>query len=62
MFPEQRVAFIQSQIICAMAEMEAMKIENLGEVKRWSADDFRAVPDRFGLGHNAVIGYLMEGQ
>lgn len=58
MNPEQQVAFIQSQIVCALAEMEAMRIENFGEVKKWSADDFRNIPYRFGIGHNDVIGFF----
>jgi hypothetical protein len=61
---EERVAFIQSQIACMMAEMEAMKAENAaaalaGQFPVHGSGAFEALPDRFGLGHNAVISYLM---
>jgi hypothetical protein len=58
-----RVAFIQAQTVCAIADIEAMKATNRrrrleGGPDYYKAADFRAVPDKFGLGHNAVIQYL----
>lgn len=61
-----KVAFIQAQTVCAMAEIEAMKAANRvrqdqGYSDAYGEDDFRQVPDNFGIGHNAVIEYLRGG-
>lgn len=58
MNPEQQVAYIQSQILCAQAEIEAMKVDNLTGVKMWSSDDFRNIPYKYCLHHNDVIGFF----
>ncbi len=62
---EQRIAFINSQIVCAMAEIEGMKAENHGRVHRGEAiayvdEDFFGIVDKFGLSHNRVIMYLSD--
>lgn len=58
MYPEQQVAFIQSQIVCAQSEIAAMQAENLLEPGKWKGQDFRDVPLRFGLDHNAVVSFF----
>jgi len=63
MNPEARVAYIHSQTICAMAEIEGMKADNLqkqirGEYPIYGKEDFENVPARFGVHHNQVIEYL----
>lgn len=65
MTPDQAAAFIQSQTVCALAEIEAMKSENrMRQIQDHSPayDEaaFRAVPDEFGIGHNAVVGMIRE--
>jgi hypothetical protein len=58
-----RVAYINAQVACALARIEGMKAENVhylqnnGRVK-YGEDAFNAVPDEFGISHNAVISYL----
>lgn len=66
MTPEQAAAFVIAQAACAVAEMEAMKRGNAdAEFCRaetgaprfppYSADDFRAVIDKYCIGHNSVL-------
>lgn len=60
---EARVAFIHSQIICALAEIEGMKADNLqkqirGEYPIYGKEDFENVTLRYGIHHNGVIEYL----
>ena len=63
MTPEQQAAFIHSQTACMLAEMEAMKAANVarevqGHSYAYGEDEFRALPDRFGLGHNTVVTFF----
>lgn len=58
-----KVAFVQTQAVCALAEIEAMRADNmqrqaLGESMAWGFDDFIAVRDRYLIGHNAVIDFF----
>lgn len=58
-----RIAFIQSQVACAMAEIEAMKAANQaceyrGESQDYTEQDFRNIESKYMIGHNAVIEYL----
>ncbi len=60
MTPEQAAAFVQSQTACALAEIEAMKAANVsrdqqGHSHAYGEEAFLAVPDQFGIGHNAVV-------
>ena len=59
---EKRIAFIQSQTACALADIEGMKAENaqFPENQQYGKDDFFAIPDRYGISHNAVIEYLRD--
>jgi len=61
-----QAVFLQSQIVCATAEIEAMKAENRyrisnGELRSYSEDDFLAVPGKYGLHHNSAFITLKGG-
>lgn len=60
---DDRGIYILSQIACMQAELEAMKVRNAecalrGEYPVYGPDDFRRLPDQYGLGCNTVLGYL----
>lgn len=62
---ESRVAFIQSQCSCMNAELVSMQVANeedrqAGRPLTYASHDFCALPDRFGLGHNTVVSYLLD--
>ena len=59
-----RAAFINSQTACMLAELEAMKRLNkmhdiIGRPPAHLPYEFEALADRFGLGHNTVVQYLL---
>jgi hypothetical protein len=61
-----RVAFVQAQTVCALAEIEGMKAENqhrlsLGHSIAYDHAAFMAVPDTYQIGWNTVIDYLRDG-
>jgi len=61
MTDEQKAAYIMSQTVCALAKIESMKAANWmremkGQTIAYGEDDFLAVPDKYSLHHNAVIG------
>jgi len=59
MTDEQKAAYIYSQSICAQIEMEAMKVANIEKQTpgvKYGESDFRAIVDRFVIGHNDVLG------
>ena len=61
-----RVAFVHAQVVCAQAELLAMQAANAARLEQghspaYDEEAFRAVPDQFLVGHNAVIEYLREG-
>ncbi len=63
MTPEQQAAYIIAQAACMHAEMEGMKAENArrsaGQAPlRYSEVDFEALPARYGIDHNAVVGFF----
>ncbi len=65
MTPEQKAAFINAQAACAMAEIAGMQAANqhrlsLGHSIAYDEDAFAAVPDRFGIGHNAVVIFMQD--
>jgi len=62
---EARIAFVNSQAVCALAEIEGMKAENEHRVQcgnsiAYGMEAFLAVPEKYGLGHNTVIAYLRD--
>lgn len=61
-----RAAFVIAQAACAHAEVAMMEQQNMadraaGRPTTYQPHEFTAVPDRFLIGHNAVISYLREG-
>lgn len=61
---QARAAFIISQSACMQAELAAMEERNRtarrsGARPSHGPADFEALPDRYGLGHNSVVTYLM---
>jgi len=61
MTPEQSAAYIFSQSICAMIEVEGLKAENADREQRGFAQAygeaaFLAVLDKYALDHNTVMG------
>ena len=60
-----RIAFINAQVVCALAEIEGMKAENKerernGLALAYGEKDFQDVQLRFMISHNAVIDYLRK--
>ena len=60
---EQKAAYIHSQVACAMIEMFAMKAANhereqQGYAHAYGEDAFMELIDRYGISHNAVIGFF----
>ena len=62
---EARIAFIQAQTACMLADMEGMKSDNQlcehnGDRPPWTGVDFNQLIIKYGLDHNVVIGYLQQ--
>ena len=57
---EDERVYIQSQIACAMIEMEAMKAENSQhqDNQPYNGKAFLDLIDKYGIYHNAVVGSL----
>lgn len=60
-----RVAFVNAQVACMLAELEAMKAENrqreiAGHPPAYGNEAFMSLQERYLVGHNAVISYLRE--
>jgi len=65
MTPEQAAAYVIAQAACVTAEVAAMQRANDDHARRglnqpFSDADFSALIDRYGIGHNAVLG-LFQG-
>lgn len=59
-------AFLQSQIACAMIEMESMKAANTYAVARdrpqpFSMKDIKDLIDKYQIGHNSALDTLRNG-
>ena len=62
---DEAVAYVYSQSVCALIELEAMKAANRDRQGRCEADayDEKAFFDlieRYGIHHNGVIGIFRE--
>ena len=60
MTEDQKVAYVQAQTVCAMAEIMGMQAENmqravLGDSMAYDADAFFSVIEKYGIHNNAVI-------
>ncbi len=65
MTDEQQAAYIYAQSICMLAEIEAMKAANAsrafcGFTPAYGEEAFAALPDQYGLSHNAVISFFQQ--
>ena len=65
MTAEQKAAFINAQAACAMAEIAGMQAANIerrahGYSLAYDESAFAAVPDRYGIGHNAVVTFFHD--
>lgn len=63
MDPTQQAMYIFAQAVSALIEMEGMRAANLeanlqGKSLVYGLQDFQAVPPRFGITHNQVIGFF----
>ena len=60
MTPEQQAAYVQSQVVCALAEILGAMSENMqraacGQSMAYDDAAFSEIPDRYGISHNAVL-------
>ena len=60
---DEKVAYIMSQVACALIDMEAMKAENQnrrnrGESIAYPSEAFFEIQDKYCIGHNAVLSHL----
>jgi len=60
-----KVAYLNSQIACAMIEAMGMQAENtlsekMGYYPKYVEQDFKMLLDKYGLYHNSVITFLQE--
>lgn len=60
---EEAPAYIMSQVVCAMADIEGMKALNAeraakGYAQAYDEAAFFAVPEKYGLHQNAVITFF----
>ena len=65
MTPEQKAAFINAQAACAMAAIAGMQALNAerqanGYALAYDEAAFAAVPDRYCIGHNAVVTFFQD--
>lgn len=60
MTPEQAAAYVTAMAACANADMIGMKMTNkadkeAGRPATYSANDFMALSEKYGIHHNAVM-------
>lgn len=63
----EAAAFINSQVACALIEVESMKAANTeresqGYALAYDEEAFMAIIDKYGIDHNAVLTVLREAQ
>jgi hypothetical protein len=60
MTPEQQAAYINSQAACALIEMAGMQAANAANLLSppYSQDDFNQILIKYGIFHNAVVGWF----
>ena len=62
----ENITYVNSQIVSAQIEMEAMKAANAerehrGQSQAWDEDSFISLIDKYQLGHNSVLTNFMNG-
>ena len=65
MTDEQKAAYVFAQAVSALAEIEGMKALNMqrqtqGYSMAYDDEAFFKVPDKYGLGHNAVMSLFHD--
>ncbi len=60
-----RIAYINSQVVCAQAEIAGMVAENMqraacGHSMAFTEEHFEPIPEKYGITHNRVIAYLTD--
>ena len=65
MTPEQKAAYINGQVACALIEMESMKAENeaaklRGDPPGYLRDDFLELIEKYAIAHNSTLGIFHE--
>ena len=74
MTSEERVAFINAMVACAEIEAKGMEAENQHRLRisvsgmgvscsnsiAYGKDAFDSLIDKYGIHHNAVLGYLRD--
>jgi hypothetical protein len=65
MTEEQKAAYVNSKVACALIEAMGMLSENLwrlkiGDTAVYSESSFSALIDRYGIGSNSVIQDLTQ--
>lgn len=63
MNPEERVAFINAQVACALIDLAGMQAENRqremeGKSLAYTEDAFQVMKRGYCIDHNAVVSYL----
>ncbi len=61
----EKLVFIESQIVCAKIRLEAMKARNKqaefnNEAQYYTEDDFMRIIDEYQIGYNDVFGRLYK--
>ncbi len=64
MTDEQRIVYVNSQIACALIEMEGMKTENMqrqncNQTLAYTEKDFTNLIVKYDLGHNDVLSEIL---
>lgn len=64
--PEERAAYINARVACALIEAAGMTAENMqrdkqGESMAYDSKAFRELIEEYGIHPNAVVTYLREG-
>ena len=65
MTPEQQAAYVFAQSTGALIEAMGMLSENLDRARRsespaWCSEEFNNLITKYGIHHNAVMGYYQQ--
>ena len=66
MTPEQKAAYVQAQAASALIEAMGMQAENKrreqqGLSMAYGEEQFDALINKYGIHHNATVGFFLEG-
>ena len=65
MTPEERAAFINSQVACALIDLAGMQAENnarqqLGQALAYQEDSFQVMMRKYLIEHNEVLTFFQQ--